>query len=317
MYNLIELLKDMMDSTGIRFNMISEDGTVIFKGLTCEEDKISMSVPINLGNERVHIYLTKEHEGCASIIKYAIESKYRESLSEAQEVIYNILEGKNTSADKIERNLSFIKEGCTLILVSVDTDRKGALSLINEAYSGQNVVSLIYGEYILILGVFDEVPEHADSIRESMLSNAYRKCSVSYGDVFFDINGIGKAYSDAEECILLSRRFKIKDDAFAYSHMLFEKVVFNMNPEIKEELLSRFESKFNAFDSEIINTIEKFIENDLNISETAKKLYIHRNTLIYRLDKIYKETGSDIRSFKEATVFIIAFLAWKEKKDVS
>jgi DNA-binding PucR family transcriptional regulator len=314
MYNLIELLNDMMNSTGIRFNVVSEDGVIIFEGLTCEAEKISVSVPVSLGNECVHIYLTKEHEGCASIIKYAIESKYRESLSEAQEVIYNILEGRNVPADKIERNLSFIKDGCYLILVSVDVDRKGALSLINEAYSGQNVLSLIYGEYILILGAFDEVSEHASSIRESMLSNAYRKCSVSYGDVFFDINGMRKAYKDAEECILLSRRLKIKDDAFTYSHMLFEKIVYNMNSEIKEELISRFESKFNAFDNEIINTIERFIENDLNISETAKKLYVHRNTLIYRLDKIYKETGSDIRNFKEAVVFIIAFLVWKEKQ---
>jgi len=70
----------------------------------------------------------------------------------------------------------------------------------------------------------------------------------------------------------------------------------------------------NDFDSEMINTIEEFVNCGLNISNAAKKLYVHRNTLIYRLDKIYKETNFDIRNFKDATVFAIAFLIWKENK---
>lgn len=64
----------------------------------------------------------------------------------------------------------------------------------------------------------------------------------------------------------------------------------------------------------MINTIDEFVKTGLNISESARKLYIHRNTLIYRLDKIKKETGFDIRNFKEATVFITAFLVWREVK---
>lgn len=69
-----------------------------------------------------------------------------------------------------------------------------------------------------------------------------------------------------------------------------------------------------SFDNEIVNTIEQFFNNDLNISETAKNLYVHRNTLIYRLDKISRETGYDIRNFKEAALFLITFLIWKESR---
>ena len=64
----------------------------------------------------------------------------------------------------------------------------------------------------------------------------------------------------------------------------------------------------------MLNTIEEFISCDLNISEAAKNLYIHRNTLIYRLDKIAKDTGYDIRNFRQAATFTIAFLIWKELK---
>jgi DNA-binding PucR family transcriptional regulator len=121
-----------------------------------------------------------------------------------------------------------------------------------------------------------------------------------------------KAYEEAKECLILSKNFGIKEEIFYYDKILFEKIVYNINPEVKTELLNKFRDKFNMFDSEIINTIEEFVNCGLNISDAARKLYVHRNTLIYRLDKISKETSFDIRNFKEATVFIIAFLVWKE-----
>lgn len=85
---------------------------------------------------------------------------------------------------------------------------------------------------------------------------------------------------------------------------------------MSKQIFDKFKDKFNSFDNEMIITIEEFINCDLNISDAARKLYIHRNTLIYRLDKINKETGFDIRNFREAAVFIIAFLIWKESYKV-
>jgi DNA-binding PucR family transcriptional regulator len=140
----------------------------------------------------------------------------------------------------------------------------------------------------------------------------YCKCYVSYGSIIYNVKDIKKAYEESKECITLSRSFGIKEDIFFYDKILFEKIVYNITPPVKQELLVRFKEKFNSFDSELINTIEEFVNCDLNISDAARKLYVHRNTLIYRLDKITKETGFDIRNFKEAAVFIIAFLVWKE-----
>ena len=96
--------------------------------------------------------------------------------------------------------------------------------------------------------------------------------------------------------------------------MLFEKIVYNVDSKIKQEILHMFKDKFDALDSEMILTIEQFVSCGLNISDAARRLYVHRNTLIYRLDKIKKETSFDIRDFKEASVFLIAFLIWKENK---
>jgi DNA-binding PucR family transcriptional regulator len=162
------------------------------------------------------------------------------------------------------------------------------------------------------MGVFDELNEHARSIRESIVTDLYCKCYVSYGNIIYSVKDIKKSYDEAKECLVLSKNFGIKDEIFYYDKMLFEKIVYNISTKVKNELLSKFKDKFNLFDSELINTIEEFVNCDLNISDAARKLYVHRNTLIYRLDKITKETGFDIRNFKEATVFIIAFLIWKE-----
>ena len=66
-----------------------------------------------------------------------------------------------------------------------------------------------------------------------------------------------------------------------------------------------------VLDQETIITIQKFFENSLNVSETARKLYVHRNTLVYRLDKIYKLTGLDLRLFDDAIVFKVAMMVKK------
>ena len=68
------------------------------------------------------------------------------------------------------------------------------------------------------------------------------------------------------------------------------------------------------FDEEILTTINKFFENNLNVSETSRQLFIHRNTLVYRLEKLQKQTGIDIRSFEDAITFKIAMMVVKYMK---
>jgi sugar diacid utilization regulator len=231
-----------------------------------------------------------------------------------EQSLIEILEGKELSGDKIEKNFPFLSKGCTLFLVSVDGSRYEALNIIRQLYTESEAVSMLYKDSIVVLGVFDEIDEHAKSIRESIVSDLYCKCYVSYGSLNYNVRDMKKAYEEAKECFILSKNFGIKEEIFYYDKILFEKIVYNINPKVKAELLNKFRDKFNMFDSELINTIEEFVNCGLNISDAARKLYVHRNTLIYRLDKITKETSFDIRNFKEATVFIIAFLVWKENR---
>lgn len=312
MYNFQSFLKDLSSNTGVKFNIVLEDGSALYSGIKTTQGSELISKLLNLGNSRAYIELPKELENCIALLRYTIENKYIEIFSHREQSLVEVLEGKEISHDKIESEFPFLSKGCTLFLITVDGSKYEALNIIRQLYSEGEAISLVYGDNIIILGTFDEVNEHAKSIRESIVSDLYCKCYVGYGSAIYNIKDIKKAYDEAKGCFILSNNFGIKEEIFFYDKMLFEKIVYNINTEVKVELLNKFKEKFNLFDSELINTIDEFINCGLNISDAARRLYVHRNTLIYRLDKITKDTGFDIRNFKEATVFIIAFLVWKE-----
>lgn len=312
MYSFGSFLQDLSLSSGIKFNLINEDGSLIYSNDLVLKDSERIHYAINLGNSKAILELPKAYEICASLMRYTIENKYREIFSMREQSLIEILEGKEVASDKILKYFPFLSKGCTLFLINVDGSRYEALNIIRQLYTDQDVISMVYGDDIIVIGVFEEINEHARSIKESIVSDLYCKCHVGFGNLAYDAKEIRNAYEEAKECIILGKKFDIKEEIFYYNKMLFEKIVYNISPKVKEELLARFRDKFNVFDSELINTIEEFVNCGLNISDAARRLYVHRNTLIYRLDKINKETGFDIRNFKEATVFIIAFLVWKE-----
>lgn len=312
MYNFQSFLQDLSWNTNIKFDVVLEDNTYMYSSILAKEEAEILSTTLSLGSSKAKLQVTKDYENCASLLKYTIESKYREFFSLREQSLIEVLEGKEISTDKVEKNFPFLSNGCTLFLVAVDGSRYEALNIIRQIYTDSEVVSFVYDDSIILIGAFDEISEHAKSIREAIVSDLYCKCFVSYSSIIYNVKDIKKVYEEAKECIILSRSFGLKEEIFFYDKILFEKIIYHLDPSVKEELLGRFKEKLNSFDNELINTIEEFVNCGLNISDAARRLYVHRNTLIYRLDKITKETGFDIRNFKEAAVFIIAFLVWKE-----
>lgn len=315
MYNFTEFLKDLSHSSNIPFNVVTEDGIALYVSDLDIENSHITNFTIMLGRVKGIISLEEQYANCTSLLKYIIENNYTQNFLTKEQAVIDILENREISIDNIVLNLPFLKNGCYILLISVDGSKYESLNIIKQIYDNEPVVSLIYKDSILVVGDFAEIEEHAESIKESISSDLYCNCYVSYGDKTYDIKGIKKAYADAMQCMELGKKFDIKDHIFSYNKMLFEKIVYNVDSKIKQELLGMLKDKFDALDSEMIVTIEQFVNCGLNISDAARKLYVHRNTLIYRLDKIKKETNFDIREFKDASVFLIAFLIWKENKE--
>jgi hypothetical protein len=314
MREIRNFLQDLSQETGISFSIINEDRVAVFTSKSFEENSNVMYVSLNLGREKVKMYLNKQFKECIPLLKYTIEDKYSEIYSENERILRDILDGKDVSDEKVNKCIPFLKEGCILLLVKTEGNIHEAIDIINQIYKNNELITIICDDYIIVMVDFNEIGEHAKAIKEAINSNLYCKCVVSFSDEAHDKYGIKKAFDESKESMMLSERFSLREDILNYKKLLFEKIVYSLEPKFKNQFLETVNSNFNTFDAEIILTIDEFVNSGLNISEAAKKLYIHRNTLIYRLDKIKKETGFDIRNFKEATVFIIGFLIWRESK---
>ncbi len=200
-------------------------------------------------------------------------------------------------------------------LISINLEEKisEAIDILKTIYIDTEVSILEYNEYIILLGTFEDIEDHISSITETIHNNLYKRCYISYYEVK-DYNNINSLYKEGIYKISLAKKYNISNRIFNEKSLLFESIVDSLSEEKKVKILSKFNDGFNKLDDDTINTIEVFFNCDLNLSESAKNLYVHRNTLIYRLDKIKKCTSYDIRNFNEAILFKIAFFVWKESK---
>ena len=139
---------------------------------------------------------------------------------------------------------------------------------------------------------------------------------IAYGTIVNDIKEVSKSYKEAKLALDVGKIFFDEKDIIAYSTLGIGRLIYQLPiPLCKMFIREIFEGKSpDDFDEETLLTINKFFENSLNVSETARQLYIHRNTLVYRLDKVHKATGLDLRVFEDAITFEIALMVVKYMK---
>ena len=136
---------------------------------------------------------------------------------------------------------------------------------------------------------------------------------IAYGTIVNDIKEVSKSYKEAKLALDVGKIFFSERNVIAYSALGIGRLIYQLPiPLCKMFIREIFEGKSpDDFDEETLTTINKFFENNLNVSETSRQLYIHRNTLVYRLDKLQKSTGLDLRVFEDAITFKIALLVVK------
>ena len=139
---------------------------------------------------------------------------------------------------------------------------------------------------------------------------------IAYGTIVNDIKEVSKSYKEAKLALDVGKIFFSEKDIVAYTTLGIGRLIYQLPlPLCKMFIKEIFEAKSpDDFDEETLTTINKFFENSLNVSETSRQLYIHRNTLVYRLDKLQKSTGLDLRVFEDAITFKIALMVVKYMK---
>lgn len=168
---------------------------------------------------------------------------------------------------------------------------------------------------------YDEGPRQLWHIAKDMLellkdNEVGGTVRISYGNIVSDIKEVSKSYKEAKLALDVGKIFFEERDIVAYSALGIGRLIYQLPiPLCKMFIREIFEGKSpDDFDEETLTTINKFFENSLNVSETSRQLYIHRNTLVYRLDKLEKSTGLDLRVFEDAITFKIALMVVKYMK---
>ena len=155
--------------------------------------------------------------------------------------------------------------------------------------------------------------ELASSIEETLMSELSVKCLIGIGSVSSQMKDIAKSFKEATTAIEVGAVFDTEKNIISFENLGIGRLIYQLPITLCEMFLSEVFKKgsIDSLDQETLFTIQKFFENNLNVSETSRKLFVHRNTLVYRLEKIKKLTGLDLREFDHAIVFKVALMVRK------
>lgn len=158
-----------------------------------------------------------------------------------------------------------------------------------------------------------EVEKIAGMIVDTLNSEAMSTAYVSIGTMVSDIKDVSKSYKEAKMALEVGKIFYTESHVVTYDKLGIGRLIYQLPMPLCKMFISEIFKKEtpDSFDEETLITINKFFENSLNVSETSRQLYIHRNTLVYRLDKLQKNTGLDLRVFDDAITFKIALMVVK------
>ena len=153
----------------------------------------------------------------------------------------------------------------------------------------------------------------AQNIQDTLSKELAVKTVIGIGTIVNHVRDLARAYKEAQVAIDVGKVFETERSIINYENLGIGRLIYQLPTTLCEMFLQEVFKKnpIDALDQETLFTINKFFENNLNVSETARKLFVHRNTLVYRLEKIKKITGLDLREFDDAITFKVALMVKK------
>ena len=159
----------------------------------------------------------------------------------------------------------------------------------------------------------EELEKLASTMEETLKNELRIKTVIGIGTIADHLRELADSYKEAQTSIEVGKVFDTEKSIMHYENLGIGRLIYQLPTTLCEIFLSEVFKKnsIDSLDQETLFTINKFFENNLNVSETSRKLFVHRNTLVYRLEKIKKLTGLDLRQFDHAIVFKVALMVRK------
>ena len=163
---------------------------------------------------------------------------------------------------------------------------------------------------------YKQVQKVAESMMDMLSSELMLSAKISYGTIVNEIKEVSRSYKEAKMALEVGKIFFVDKEIIAYNALGIGRLIYQLPIPLCKMFIKEIFTDVSPddFDEETLSTINKFFENNLNVSETSRQLYIHRNTLVYRLDKLDRSTGLDLRVFDDAITFKIALMVVKYMK---
>lgn len=214
-----------------------------------------------------------------------------------------------------------------VFLVETRQDRdENALATIRNIFSARTrdfITSLddrgiIIIREMLSTETYEDLSEIAHMLVAMLNTEAMTPAWVSYSNVARDLQHLSQAYREARVALDVGKIFYARNNVFSYRHLGIGRLIYQLPPEVCQMFLDEIfrDESLDSIDEETLSTIRIFFQNNLNLSETSRQLYVHRNTLVYRFDKLEKKFGLDIRAFEDALTFKLAMMVSEYMKHI-
>ena len=218
------------------------------------------------------------------------------------------------------KELHFVTDEPRVVLLVRQTNNSdvAAADLMQRLFPDRQhdfVININESDLVLIHGSEGGITREDMNKAAAMIDSALReelgvKCVIGISTEAGHLRELADRYKEAQVAIDVGRVFETEKNIINYESLGLGRIIYQLPTTLCEMFLNEVfkKSPIETLDEDTIDTINRFFENNLNVSETSRKLYVHRNTLVYRLEKIKKITGLDLREFDHAIVFKVAMM---------
>lgn len=300
------VVNDIYYESKIEFQLIV-DGVGVYSSPAFKTQRKYLSKRSEYKGIKYTFIIGDEYINTINLLTGLLESRLDKIIVKKEDLLLFLLSEKNIDDEVVEVIWSELNKSFKIINIYLSEYSSEIYDDIKELYLNSTIEVILYNNNILIIGNIDDTLKDAEIIKEKIDKFYFKSYYITYCNVY-NYNDLKIAYDKTFKALQLAIKYRIKEVIFDDKKLVLEEVIDSMPEEIKNEIVKDFDSKIAKLDKEMLKTIEVFFNCGLNLSEAAKELYIHRNTLIYRLDKIQKITSYDVRQFNDAMIFKIIFL---------
>lgn len=253
-------------------------------------------------------------------IKQYYDEKYDRNNFIKNVVLDNVLPG-DIQVKARELHFSSDISRVVLLIRIISSNDVSAFDVIQNLFPDKSkdfVFNITESDIVLVKEVASSVAPNdleklARSISDTLSSEFYTRVNVGIGTVVEGVRDLARSFKEAQIALEVGKVFDTDKIIVSYDNLGIARLIYHLPTTLCETFLKEVFKKgsIESLDHETLFTIQKFFENNLNVSETSRKLFVHRNTLVYRLEKIYKLTGLDLRKFDQAIVFKVAMMVHK------